>query len=158
MNPSSSLPGAAAVSTSIGEHWDSWTQFLIGEERADTSTLLDLMLFSPLILFTQHWRKDGKQALEPLNVPQGRMFWTSIYSDGRFFFVLHVLSHKRLARETPWERQKKSFLWRQPNNSLPVCAEACEEVLPAPARWHKGIGSNRGINLKTTGWKLKNTT
>lgn len=30
-------------------------------------------------------KSDGKQALEPLDVPLGRMCWTSIYSDWLFF-------------------------------------------------------------------------
>lgn len=57
-----------------------------------------------LIFSCPNRNKDGNRALEPLDVPLGRMCWTTI----RWVFF-HVLSHKRSARAAPWERQKKKF-------------------------------------------------
>lgn len=52
--------------------------------------------------------KDANRALEPLDVPLGRMCWTTIYSDGCFFPRFFPQEVRKSA--AVGETKKKSFL------------------------------------------------
>lgn len=69
--------------------------FLSVEEELTQQPVFYFMFVFQIFYLTL--KKNGKQAFEPFDVPLGRMCWTSIYSDGRFFSMFFPTrgSHER---------------------------------------------------------------
>lgn len=76
--------------------------------------LISLTFFLPA-----HIEQRQKPALEPFDVPLGRMCWTTTYSNA-FFFPTGGSKEERCGRISC----ERAFPLRQPHNSLPVCGRA----------------------------------
>lgn len=81
------------------------------------------LIFLTFFPLAAHTEQRQQPALEPFDVPLGRMCWTTTYSDAFF------LSHRRFKRGTLWENKLwAAFPLRQPHNSLPVCGRASQRT------------------------------